>query len=156
MDSQQESVGVLRAPNKTGVSVRACSKRARASLYQVSPYMACTVTSVLPLTVWLFLRSSSSMFTPAHPVHPSWPSSPTSRLRPVLIHSGANSSQTQPQSFLPLQCRRFSGISCFIAGYFRTTCYPSLVCGFHVMTSRTAFPRIPWFCTDAVVLTALR
>ena len=116
--------------------------------------MAWTVTSVLPLSVCLFHRSSSSMFTPAHPVHPSWSSSSTSRLRPVLIHSGANSSQTQPQCFLPLECRRFSGIFCFIVGNFRTTCCPSLVCGFLVMTSRMAFPCVPWFCTDAVVLTA--
>ena len=84
-------------------------------------------------------------------MHPSWSSSSTSRLRPVLIYSGA--SQTQPQSFVPLECRRFSGVSCFIVGHFRNTCCPSFVCGFRVMTSRMVFPRIHWFCTDAVVLT---
>ena len=141
------------APIKRGCRFGLVPRGQEARLYQVSPYMAWTVTSVLPLTVWLFLRSSSSMFTPAHPVHPSWSSSSTTRLRPVLIYSGANSSQTQPQSFLPLECRRFSGVSCFIVGHFRNTCCPSFVCGFRVMTSRMVFPRIHWFCTDAVVLT---
>ena len=50
MDSHQESVGVLRAPIKRLCRFQLVPRGQEARLYQVSPYMVWTVTSVLPLT----------------------------------------------------------------------------------------------------------
>ena len=95
-------------------------------------------------------------------MHSSWSTSSTSRLRPVLVHSGANSSQIQPHLSSRLSAGGFAASLRFNVAHFRTTCCPSLVCGssyapestWSMTTSRMAFPRIPWFCTGAVVLPA--